>query len=119
MNDRIALRGIRAYGRHGALAGERDMAQPLDIDVEIELDLSKVRASDALADTLDYAKVHERVVAIVRDQSFVLLERLGDEIVRDILTDKRVSAVSVTIAKPNLLSGATPSVMVRGVTRAK
>jgi dihydroneopterin aldolase len=112
--DRIALRGIRAYGRHGANEGERDAPQALDLDVEIEIDLSKVRASDALADTLDYAAVHERIVAIVTERSFGLLERLGDEIVRDLMTDARVRVVSVTIAKPNLLSGATPSVTVSG-----
>jgi len=112
MNDRIALRGIRAYGRHGALARERDSAQPLDIDLEIEVDLTKARASDALADTVDYAGLHEQVVALVRDRSFVLLERLADEIARAVLGDARGAGVSVTIAKPNLLSGATPSVTV-------
>ncbi len=112
MSDRIVVRGIRAYGRHGALAGEREMAQPFDLDVEIDLDLTEARKSDALADTLDYAKVHERVVAIVRDRSFGLLERLGEEIARALLDDPRVCRVGVTIAKPNLLSGATPSVSV-------
>ena len=114
MNDRITLRGIRAYGRHGAALGERDAAQALDIDVEIDIDLSKARASDALADTLDYAKLHEQVLAIVRDRSFALLERLGEEIARAILSDPRVRAARVTISKPNLLSGATPSVTIRG-----
>jgi dihydroneopterin aldolase len=112
--DRISLHGIRAYGRHGAVPGEREMAQPLDIDLEIEIDLSRPRASDALADTLDYSKVHETVTSIVRDRSFVLLERLGDEIVRALLADERVRSASVTISKPNLLSGATPSVTLRG-----
>jgi dihydroneopterin aldolase len=113
-DDRITLRAIRAYGRHGAVPGEREMAQPLDIDVEIEIDLSQARSSDTLVDTIDYAKLHDGVVAIVRDCSFVLLERLGDEIVRAVLADRRVRAASVSIAKPNLLSGATPSVTVRG-----
>jgi dihydroneopterin aldolase len=113
-NDRISLHGIRAYGRHGAVPGEREMAQPLDIDLEVELDLSRPRASDALADTLDYSEVHETVTGIVRDRSFALLERLGDELIRAILADQRVRSVSVTISKPNLLSGATPAVTVRG-----
>jgi dihydroneopterin aldolase len=111
--DRIALRGIRAYGRHGADAGERVAAQPLDLDVEVELDLARARARDALGETLDYAELHEQIVAIVRDRSFALLERLADEISAAVLADSRVDAVTVTIAKPELLSGATPSVTVR------
>ncbi len=108
--DRIALRGIRAYGKHGALEGERDRAQPFDLELELELDLAAPRASDELADTLDYAAVHARVVAIVAEHSYALLERLGDEILRALLADGRVRAASVTIAKPALLAGATPSV---------
>jgi dihydroneopterin aldolase len=113
--DGIALRGIRAYGRHGANPGERVAAQALDLDVEGEIDLGRARASDALGETLDYAALHEQIVAIVRDRSFALLERLGDEIAAAILADSRIDAVTVTIAKPELLSGATPSVTVRAV----
>ncbi len=110
MNDSIAIRGIRAYGKHGALPGERDHMQAFDIDVELDLDLTRARASDALGDTLDYALVHQRVVRLVAERSYVLLERLGDEILRALLSDERVAAASVTIAKPRLLAGATPSV---------
>jgi len=112
LTDTIAIRGIRAHGKHGALPGEREREQPFDIDVELELDLSAARASDALADTVDYTAVHARIVAIVRDHSYVLLERLGDEIVRDLLRDARIGAARVSIAKPALLDGATPSVTV-------
>ena len=112
MRDAIAIRGIRAHGKHGALEGERDQEQAFDVDIELELDLSVARKSDALADTVDYAGVHERVVAIVRERSYALLERLGDEIVRELLRDARISAARVTIAKPALLDGATPSVTV-------
>jgi dihydroneopterin aldolase len=110
--DAIRIRDIRAYGKHGANAGERDYVQPFDLDLELEVDLSAARASDRLADTLDYADVHGRIVALVRERSFVLLERLGDEILREVMRDERVYAASVTIAKPRLLAGATPAVRV-------
>jgi dihydroneopterin aldolase len=113
VSDRIALRGIRAYGKHGAGAGERDHPQLLEIDVELELDLTAARASDALYDTLDYAALNATIVALVRDRSFALLERLGDEILRAVMRDARVRAADVTIAKPGLLDGATPRVTVR------
>lgn len=113
-SDRIALRGIRAYGKHGADPGERDHPQLLEIDVELELDLTAARASDALPDTLDYAALHATIVRIVGERSFALLERLGEEILSGVMRDARVRAASVTIAKPALLDGATPSVTVRG-----
>ncbi len=112
MSDTIALRGIRAYGRHGANPGERDFPQPFDIDLEVDLDLSRARRSDALAETVDYAALHARVVAIVRDRSFALLERLGQELLDEALRDPRVRGARVTVAKPGLLDGATPSVSI-------
>lgn len=110
--SRIRLRDVRAYGRHGADAGERDRPQPFDIDVELEVDLERARRSDALADTIDYAAVHQRIVEIVGATSFALLERLGDEIVNDLMRDERIAAATITIAKPGLLAGATPAVTI-------
>lgn len=108
--DRIALSRIVASGRHGANPGERDRPQPFHIDVELDLDLSAAAASDVLEDTLDYAEVHARIVTIVEKRSYLLLERLADEIVRDLLADARVVRARVSVAKPELLDGATPSV---------
>jgi len=113
VSDAIELAGIRAYGRHGANPGERDVAQALDLDVRVQLDLAAARSSDALADTLDYAALHARIVALVAIRSDVLLERLAEAIARDVLADARVLAVEVAIAKPHLLAGATPRVVVR------
>ncbi|MGB8266060.1 MAG: dihydroneopterin aldolase [Candidatus Velthaea sp.] len=115
--DRIELRGIRVFARHGANPGERDVPQPFDIDVSAEIDLAAARRSDALADTLDYDALHRRIVALTSGSSYALLERLGDAILATILADDRIAGASVTIAKPRLLAGATPVVTVHG-TRA-
>ena len=110
--DTIELRGIRAFGHHGADPGEKLVAQPFDIDVSLELDLSAARRSDALADTLDYATLHATIVRLVRERSYDLIERLGADLLEAILADARVQRASVRIAKPELLAGATPAVTV-------
>lgn len=111
--DLINVNGIRAYGRHGANPGERDAEQPFDVDLLIELDLSAASQSDDLGDTLSYAEVHRRVVGIVQSTSFMLLERLAASIVNELFRDARVARAEVRIAKPQLLDGATPSVLLR------
>jgi dihydroneopterin aldolase len=108
--DRIELRGIRAWGRHGANDGEQDVAQPFDIDLALELDLGRARASDALNDTISYADVHARVVRTVARERCALLERLGDVILEGVMSDARVARATISIAKPRLLAGATPVV---------
>ncbi len=117
MTDGIDLTGIRVYGRHGANPGEKDVPQPFDVDLHVELDLAAARRSDALADTLDYGALHRTIVAIVRDTSFDLLERLGQALLDAVLADARVARAQVKIAKPGLLAGATPAVTVVGERR--
>ena len=111
INDSIELRGIRAFGHHGADPGEKVVAQPFDIDVTLELNLDAARKSDALADTLDYSTLHATIVRLVRERSYDLIERLGADLLDAILADPRVARASVRIAKPGLLAGATPAVI--------
>jgi dihydroneopterin aldolase len=108
--DRVTLRGVRAYGRHGWEAAERERPQPFAIDLDAEIDLRAAQLSDDLSETLDYAALHRRIVAIVANTSYALLERLAAEILEAIFEDRRVARAIVTIAKPALLDGATPSV---------
>ena len=109
---RIALRNVRACGRHGADPGERDREQPFDIDVVVELDASAAEVSDELSDTLDYAALHRRLLTVVSGTSFALLERLGGALLDSVFEDERVRFAQLTIAKPGILAGATPSVTI-------
>jgi dihydroneopterin aldolase len=108
--DRIRLSGIRAYGRHGVHPSERAVAQPFEIDLSVEIDLEAASRSDDLAATLDYARLNERLVAIVTQRSFALLERLAAELLDAAFDEERVIAAHVTVTKPEALDGATPSV---------
>jgi dihydroneopterin aldolase len=111
VNDLIELRGIRAFGHHGADPGEKTVAQPFDIDLSLEIDLTAARKSDALSDTLDYSTLHATIVRLVRERSYDLIERLGADLLDAMLADPRVQRASVRIAKPALLAGATPAVI--------
>ncbi len=110
MSDAIHLQGMRVWGKHGANPGERDNPQPFDIELELAVDLQAAQASDNLADTVNYAVVNDHVVKIVTTHSYQLLERLAGVILEILFLDSRVVAGRVTIAKPAVLDGATPSV---------
>jgi len=110
--DVITLQSIRVMARHGANIGERDTEQPFDLDVTLELDLSAAEKSDDLEDTVNYDSLYHHIVTVVRDTSFALLERLAGEVLETIFRDSRIVRATVTIAKPMLLRGATPSVTI-------
>jgi dihydroneopterin aldolase len=108
--DRIILHDIIVRGRHGVNPSERELLQPFRIDLVLQLDLSRAASSDDLHDTINYAAVHRRIVEIVEQRSYALLERLAAAILDEVASDERIRSADISIAKPGILDGATPSV---------
>ena len=108
--DRIALRGIRVLARHGADPGEREREQVFEIDVVAETDLAAAAASDDIERTVHYGELYRKIAGAVRERSHALLERVAADVLDVLFDDPRVASASVTVAKPGLLDGATPSV---------
>jgi 7,8-dihydroneopterin aldolase/epimerase/oxygenase len=108
--DRIRLRGVRAYGRHGADPEERTRRQLFEIDLVAEIDLRAAGTSDELSQTLDYATLARQLVRVVSTSSYALLERLAEDLLEVVFAHARVVRAEVTLSKPGILDGATPSV---------
>lgn len=83
-------------GRHGARAGERDHAQPFVVDVEVEVDAR----DDDLATTADYRPLTEAVRAVVRDESFALIESLAERVAEVVADMPGVRRCRATVHKP-------------------
>jgi dihydroneopterin aldolase len=112
----VRIREMRFWGRHGANPGERDRAQPVDVDVELHVDFGLAIAGDDLAETIDYDAVFKVCEQIVTQRSFVLLESLADACLTALLADPRIERATVRVRKPRLLDGATPEIE---LTRAR
>jgi dihydroneopterin aldolase len=97
--DRIELRGLRVLARVGVLPGEREQDQPLEIDLDLVVDLAAAGASDDLADTVDYGAVCGAVQAAAQEH-VDLLERLAEVVAEAVLAiDERVVAVDLAVRK--------------------
>ena len=84
----------------GALPEERDRAQPLEIDLDVDADLAPSGASDALVDTIDYGAICDAVAVTVTSGSPQLLEHLAAAIADAVLAvDGRATAVTVSVRK--------------------
>jgi dihydroneopterin aldolase len=99
MSDRIVLRGMRAFGRHGHLPAEREHVQPFDVDVELETDTRRAAESDDLIHSIDYRLVAREVRRVVEEESFCLLETLAQTIA-DRMLGLGATAVRVKVGKP-------------------
>ena len=99
MRDRIDINGLTVTTVVGALPHEREIAQPLRIDLALHVDLRDAGRSDELGDTVHYGLVTEQVADVVRENKDVLLERLADRIAEVVVGFDRVEAVDVTVTK--------------------
>ncbi len=98
--DSIELDGLSVTAVVGVLPEERERAQPLNIDLALEVDLTAAGVSDALGDTVDYGAVCDRVVEVVTEEEPLLLERLAARVSSAVLAmDPRIEAVTVAIQK--------------------
>ena len=98
--DRVAVRGISAFGHHGVLEFEKRDGQTFVIDVVLGFDTRAAAVSDDLAATVDYGAVAADVVAVVQGPAFDLVETLAQRIADAVLAYELVSVVEVTVHKP-------------------
>ena len=99
MTDTILLQGMRFEGIHGVSEEERAYPQPLEVDLEVGLDLSAAAASDDLGDTLDYGALVEVCRRVVEDGRQRLLEAVAGAIADDVGARPGVRAVTVRVRK--------------------
>jgi 7,8-dihydroneopterin aldolase/epimerase/oxygenase len=75
--DCVFVRGLEFEGNHGYTAAERRGTRRFRVSVTLFSALSSAAVSDKLADTIDYWKVSEIIVAVGTQSTFKLLEALA------------------------------------------
>ncbi len=102
----INVKGIKAYGKHGVYDEEKKENQLFLIDVKLILeDTKKVRSNiekDLITETINYEVVVEKVLKLVKEESFNLIETLALKIVKS-LKNPIIKEILVTVHKPETL----------------
>jgi len=107
--DKIFIRDLALRCIIGCFNEERRKKQDVLIQIEMHCDLRKVGQSDNLNDTVNYKAIKKEIVDIVEQSSFKMIEALAETIAKQILTNKKVKKVVVTIDKPGALRFAKSS----------
>jgi 7,8-dihydroneopterin aldolase/epimerase/oxygenase len=115
--DRLVVRGIEAFGRHGVLDFERRDGQVFLIDLALSFDTRRAAASDDLHDTVDYGSLVTKVKAAVESDPVDLVETLAERVAGICLQDGRVLSVDVTVHKPHAPIEATFADVALTITR--
>jgi 7,8-dihydroneopterin aldolase/epimerase/oxygenase len=99
-SDRIAIRGLRAHGRHGVYDFERERGQTFVVDAVLELDTTAAAVGDDLARTVNYAELSHQLYAVLTGEPVNLIETLAQRLADVCLADPLVDAVEITVHKP-------------------
>lgn len=99
--DRISLKGMRFHTCVGLLPHERQIPQPLELDLTIWLSLKDVGESDSPKRLLDYRDLYALVADTVGHSHHRLLEALCEKIARAALAMDGVSRARVAARKPH------------------
>ena len=98
--DRIELRGLRVFARHGVLDAERRDGQEFVIDAVLWLDTRPAAGSDDLSKTVDYGALANRLVRLAEEPPVRLIETLAERLAADCLSEPLVAEVEITVHKP-------------------
>ncbi len=99
MSARIIIERLEFRGRCGVTAEERAKPQPLAVDVELDASLDSAGRSDNLADTIDYAKIVQRLVEIGTTQEANLLETVAERFFAMLFADFPIAQASLWLRK--------------------
>jgi dihydroneopterin aldolase len=98
--DRITVRGIRAHAHHGVYDWEREKGQTFLVDAVLEVDTAPAAATDDLTRTVNYAELAQGLHAVLTGEPVDLLETLCRRLADVCLANELVSAVEITVHKP-------------------
>ena len=104
--DIVYVRGLEVKTVIGVYDWEREIKQPLSVDLDMAWDFTRAEESDEIEHVLDYKIVCVRVAAFIEKTELNLLEKIAAEIANLITSEFRVPWVRVRVGKPAALTGA-------------
>ena len=105
-NSTIFLKDIRCYAYHGVAPQENLIGNEYVIDLKLKVDISKAAQTDEVADTVNYAEVHNVIKTEMAIPS-KLLEHAGGRIVQKLFeTFPDIEEVELRLSKRNPPMGA-------------
>jgi 7,8-dihydroneopterin aldolase/epimerase/oxygenase len=97
--DIIFIRDFRLSITIGMYAWEKLAPQTVQFDLEIGIPGTHASQSDTITDTIDYAKVVQRIEEDLRDNKIQLLEKLAEHIAGLVMGEFKAPWVKVSVTK--------------------
>ena len=99
----IRIKNLRLRTINGINDWERKEKQDFVINAEITYDGGRAVATDDVAHALNYRTVTKRIVQVVEESRFYLLEKLADAVLQTIMEDPAARRARVEVDKLHAL----------------
>jgi dihydroneopterin aldolase len=97
--DVIFINDLRLEILIGVYDWERRVPQTVQLDLEIGVPETGRPRSDRIGETIDYSKIAARVAASLKENRFLLVERLAEHVAQLVMTEFRSPWVKVSVTK--------------------
>jgi 7,8-dihydroneopterin aldolase/epimerase/oxygenase len=104
--DIVYVRGLEVKTVIGVYDWEREIKQPVVVDLDMGCDFSDAAKTDEHQYVLDYKVVCVRVTEFIEKSKLQLLEAMAEEIAKLIRKEFNVPWVRVRVGKPAAITGA-------------
>ncbi len=105
--DKVLIEGLRVNAVIGIFEWERQIEQPILIDLVMTVDTRAAAVSDDIQDAVNYALVAEQAADLTKSLKPQLLETLANKLAEMILNHfSTVQTVQVRVKKPLAVKGA-------------
>ncbi|GJC31059.1 7,8-dihydroneopterin aldolase [Acinetobacter sp. KAM398] len=102
--DVIIIEGLKVETVVGCFAWERQIQQPLMLDLIIATNLSQAAASDELQNTLNYAEICSISAQVIQQAAPKLIEHAAQLVVDALFTTfAAIESITITIRKPAII----------------
>lgn len=104
--DIIFIHDIKVKTIIGVYPWEKQVAQTLLLDLELDTNAAKAALSDEIDATIDYTLIVTRVIEHMQNNSYQLIETLAQRIANLILTEFPITWLRLKVRKPGILPSA-------------
>ena len=105
--DAIIIEGLKVDTVVGCFNWERQIIQPLMLDLIIQNNLEQAACSDELEDTLNYAEICEISAKVIQEAQPKLIEHAAKLVIDALFsTYASVESIMITIRKPAIIAQA-------------
>ncbi|MFM2588827.1 bifunctional dihydroneopterin aldolase/7,8-dihydroneopterin epimerase [Vibrio sp. TBV020] len=104
--DKVFIEQLEVITTIGVYDWEQEIKQKLVLDIEMAHDNRPAGKSDDVVDALDYSQVSQAVLDHIEGGSFLLVERVAEEVAELIMSRFNVPWIKIRLTKPGAVAQA-------------